>query len=55
MKNSTIRKNLVFAIILFFTVASVVPSISGNIVVGTFKLVKPYKILEGCEIWVRYG
>lgn len=31
------------------------PAGSGNIVVGTFKLVKPYKILEGCEIWVRYG
>ena len=31
------------------------PAESGNIVVGTFKLVKPYKILEGCEIWVRYG
>ena len=28
---------------------------SGNIVVGTFKLMKPLEISEGCEIWMRYG
>lgn len=29
------------------------PSGSGNIVVGTFKVVKPPKISEGCEVWIR--
>jgi len=26
---------------------------SGNIVIGTFKVVKPPKISEGCEVWIR--
>jgi len=29
------------------------PPGSGNIVVGTFKVVKPPKISEGCEVWIR--
>ncbi len=29
------------------------PPGSGNIVVGTFKVVKPPKISEGCEVWMR--
>lgn len=31
------------------------PAGSGNIVVGTFKLTKPFEASEGCEIWMRYG
>ena len=31
------------------------PAGSGNIVVGTFKLTKPFETSEGCEIWMRYG
>lgn len=26
---------------------------SGNIIVGTFKLMKPFKAVEGCEMWMR--
>ncbi|MFW6121669.1 MAG: hypothetical protein ACOC80_12350 [Petrotogales bacterium] len=29
------------------------PPGSGNIVVGTFKVVKPYLPSEGCEVWMR--
>jgi hypothetical protein len=31
------------------------PSGSGNMVVGTFKIVKPPKLSEGCEVWIRYN
>ena len=31
------------------------PPGSGNIVVGTFKLTKPFETSEGCEIWMRHG
>ncbi len=31
------------------------PEGSGNIVVGTFKVVKPPKLSEGCEVWIRYN
>jgi len=30
------------------------PTGSGNIVIGTFKLMKPFKTPEGCELWIRY-
>ncbi len=29
------------------------PTGSGNLIVGTFKQVEPYKFSEGCEIWIR--
>lgn len=31
------------------------PPDSGNIVIGTFKVVKPPKLSEGCEVWIRNG
>lgn len=31
------------------------PRGSGNAVVGTFKVVKPPKLSEGCEVWMRNG
>jgi dienelactone hydrolase len=42
VKNSLIRKNLVFAIILFFTLVSVIPSISGAVNVNSNSIKKDF-------------